>query len=41
MTASIIRGDALGDFWGARLSSFVREGTGDGELDAKSSCECC
>lgn len=41
MTAPSVRGDARGDFWGIGFSSFVREGTGDEELDAKSSCECC
>ena len=34
MTAASVRGDERGDFWGVWLSSFVREETGEEELDS-------
>ena len=40
MTAASVRGDERGDFWGVWLSSFVREETGEEELDSWSSWEC-
>ena len=40
-STSRMNGDARGDLWEAGLSTLMGEGTGDEELDARSSWECC
>ena len=40
-STSRMSGDARGDLWEAGLSTLMGEGTGDEELDARSSWECC